>query len=70
MGEAVREGRKKHGDKAWQKRQGDMESESDEDENGEDEDETEDPGDKLVDVGNADRWQGFGHACDAFSVAL
>jgi hypothetical protein len=56
MSEAVREGRKKYGDKAWKNRQDDMESESDEDENGEDEDETEDTGDAEVDAGPADRW--------------
>jgi hypothetical protein len=56
MSEAVREGRKKYGDRAWQRRRDDMESESDEDENGEDEDETEDTGDKKVDVGPANRW--------------
>jgi hypothetical protein len=43
MSEAVREGRKKCGDEAWQKRQDDMESDADDGENGEDEDGIEDP---------------------------
>ena len=50
MSEAVREGRQKYGDKAWQKRQDDMESDSDDGENGEDEDEFEES------ESTAERW--------------
>ena len=56
MSDAAREGRKKYGDKAWQKRQDDMQSESDDDENGEDEDEIEDPDATLPDVADPNRW--------------
>ena len=55
MGKAVREGREKHGDAAWQTRQDDMDSESDGDED-EDDDEIEDHLNDVVDVGAADTW--------------
>ena len=56
MSEAVREGRKKHGDKAWQKRQEDMESDSDDGENDEDDDEEEDPDGIAPNVADPNRW--------------
>jgi hypothetical protein len=42
VGQAVREGRSKYGDQAWETRQEDMDSGSDNDEGGEDEDENDD----------------------------
>jgi hypothetical protein len=56
MSDAVREGRKKYGDKAWQKRQDDMESESDDGENGEDVDEIEYPDGTVLKEDDPNRW--------------
>ena len=56
MSEAVREGRQKYGDKAWQKRQDDMESDSDDGENGEDEDEFDESESNVPKVAPAERW--------------
>jgi hypothetical protein len=56
MSEAVREGRKKYGDKAWQKRQDDMDSDSDDGEDGEDEDDLEESESNVTKVAPADKW--------------